>query len=281
VLSDPLSATFAALADPTRRAILARLASGEASVTELAEPFAMSMPAVSKHLKVLERAGLVARGREAQWRPRRLDAAPLKDVDRWLEDYRRFWRESLDRLDEYLRELKEEEASGMASNESGAAPPSPSPPAERVLHIARGFDAPCEAVWKAWTDPARAARWAGPHGFTATRLEGDLRPGGAWRTCLRRDADGEELWQGGVYREVAEPERLAFTFAWDGADGRPGPETLVTITFAEHADGATRMAFRQAVFDTEANRNGHRERWNEAFDRLASHLASEAGEGGR
>jgi DNA-binding transcriptional ArsR family regulator len=100
--SDHLSGTFAALADPTRRAILARLLSGEASVTQLAEPFEMSMPAVSKHLKVLERAGLIARGREAQWRPCRLDAGPLKDVSDWVAHYKRFWTESLDRLDDYL-----------------------------------------------------------------------------------------------------------------------------------------------------------------------------------
>jgi len=106
VRSDRLDATFAALADPTRRAILARLASGEASVTELAAPFAMSQPAISKHLKVLERAGLIARGREAQWRPCRLAAAPLGEVAEWVEHYRRFWEESFDRLDEYLVELK-------------------------------------------------------------------------------------------------------------------------------------------------------------------------------
>ncbi len=106
---DHLSNIFAALADPTRRAILARLASGEASVTELAEPFEMSMPAVSKHLKVLERAGLIARGREAQWRPCRLDAGPLKDVAGWVEHYRRFWDQSFDRLDAYLMELKKKE----------------------------------------------------------------------------------------------------------------------------------------------------------------------------
>ena len=104
-----LSATFAALADPTRRAILARLASGEASVSELAAPFEMSLPAVSKHLKVLERAGLITRGRAAQWRPCRLEAAPLKDAADWLEEYRRFWEESFDRLEEYLRELQEKE----------------------------------------------------------------------------------------------------------------------------------------------------------------------------
>ena len=105
-MTDHLSATFAALADPTRRAILARLALGETSVTELAEPFEMSLPAVSKHLKVLERAGLIARGREAQWRPCRIEPRALKDVDDWLARYRRFWDESFDRLDVYLREVQ-------------------------------------------------------------------------------------------------------------------------------------------------------------------------------
>ena len=104
--ADRLSTTFAALADPTRRAILARLASGEKSVNELAEPFEMSLPAVSKHLKVLEAAGLIARGREAQWRPCRLEAAPLKDISNWVERYRRFWEESFNRLDAYLREIQ-------------------------------------------------------------------------------------------------------------------------------------------------------------------------------
>ena len=113
--TDPLSLTFAALADPTRRAILARLASGEASVTELAAPFEMSMPAVSRHLKVLERAGLIARGRDAQWRPCRLDAGPLKEVADWAEHYRRFWEQSFDRLDEYLRELKQRELKSRES----------------------------------------------------------------------------------------------------------------------------------------------------------------------
>jgi DNA-binding transcriptional ArsR family regulator len=105
---DQLSTTLAALADPTRRAILARLAARELSVTEIAEPFAMSLPAVSKHLKVLERAGLIARGRDAQWRPCRLEARPLKDVAEWVERYRRFWTESFDRLDDYLREMQKE-----------------------------------------------------------------------------------------------------------------------------------------------------------------------------
>jgi DNA-binding transcriptional ArsR family regulator len=107
--TDQLSIIFSALADPTRRAILARLALGEASVKELAEPFNMSPPAVTKHLKVLRRAGLITQGRQAQWRPCRLEAAPLKDVAAWAEGYRRFWDESYARLDDYLEQLKAEE----------------------------------------------------------------------------------------------------------------------------------------------------------------------------
>jgi DNA-binding transcriptional ArsR family regulator len=106
---DTLSATFSALADPTRRAILGRLARGQASVNELAQPFDITLPGISKHLKVLERAGLIARGRDAQWRPCRLQAKPLKHASEWIEHYRRFWEESFDRLDDYLRELQAKE----------------------------------------------------------------------------------------------------------------------------------------------------------------------------
>lgn len=114
---DPLSTTFAALADPTRRAILARLAAGETSVKELAEPFEMSLPAVTKHLKVLQRAGLISQGRQAQWRPCRLEAAPLRGVADWVAQYRQFWEARLDRLDDYLRELQAQEAA-QASTEN-------------------------------------------------------------------------------------------------------------------------------------------------------------------
>ncbi len=107
--ADPLSSTFAALADPTRRAILARLASGESSVTELAKPFKISLPAITKHLKVLERSGLIARSRDAQWRPCRLEAAPMKEAVDWLQHYRRHWEESFDRLDDYLKQLQAKE----------------------------------------------------------------------------------------------------------------------------------------------------------------------------
>ncbi len=115
---DPLSATLSALADPTRRAILARLSQGEKSVTELAEPFEMTQPAVTKHLKVLENAGLITRSRQAQWRPCKLAPAPLRDVSEWLEQYRKFWEESFDRLDSYLEELKAKEEENGDSNKS-------------------------------------------------------------------------------------------------------------------------------------------------------------------
>ena len=120
--TDRLSATFAALADPTRRAILARLASGEVSVGELAAPFRISPPAVSRHLKVLQRAGLIAQGREAQWRPCRLTPAPLKEVDEWVEQYRRLWEQRLDRLEDYLRELQKNDKKRHTKKRSHGAP---------------------------------------------------------------------------------------------------------------------------------------------------------------
>jgi DNA-binding transcriptional ArsR family regulator len=117
--TDKLSATFFALADPTRRAILARLSSGEASVTELAEPFDMSMPAISKHLKVLETAGLIARSRDAQWRPCHLEAGPLKEVASWVDHYRKHWEESFDKLDAYLKQLQSKEKKHVRKHRKG------------------------------------------------------------------------------------------------------------------------------------------------------------------
>jgi len=125
-MQDQLSTTFAALADPTRRAILARLALGETSVTELAKPFEMSMPAVSKHLKVLERAGLIARSRDAQWRPCRLEAGQLREAASWIEDYRRFWEERFDRLDDYLRKMKADKSKTKANGSEKKKPRSES-----------------------------------------------------------------------------------------------------------------------------------------------------------
>lgn len=123
--ADKLTATFAALADPTRRAILGRLAKGQTSVTELASPFKMTMPAISKHLKVLEKAGLIERGRDAQWRPCRLKAKPLEEAADWIDQYRQFWEESFDRLDAYLQEIQRKEAEAAAESPA-SIPSSPS-----------------------------------------------------------------------------------------------------------------------------------------------------------
>jgi DNA-binding transcriptional ArsR family regulator len=126
-MNDQLSSTFAALADPTRRAILARLSLGETSVTELAEPFEMSMPAVSKHLKVLERAGLISRGREAQWRPCRLDAGPLKDAASWIEEYRRFWSAHVDALERHLDRVHPSKPANKKEKQPASEPPGRTP----------------------------------------------------------------------------------------------------------------------------------------------------------
>jgi uncharacterized protein YndB with AHSA1/START domain len=153
-------------------------------------------------------------------------------------------------------------------------------PADRELVITRVFDAPRELVWRVWTDPAHARAWMGPRGFTAVHQEQDGRPGGAWRLCLRPDGGGPDLWQGGVNREIVPPERLVFTFAWDAPDGGRGPETLVTVTFAEK-DGKTEMTFRQSPFTSVEERDGHRGGWNSAFDRLAGEVERVATEEGR
>jgi uncharacterized protein YndB with AHSA1/START domain len=142
---------------------------------------------------------------------------------------------------------------------------------ERELVITRTFDAPRELVFKAWTDPAVAKSWFGPKDHPATHMEMDVRPGGAWRGCLRSTESGKELRLGGVFREIVAPERVVFTFAWD-EEGERGLETLVTLTFAEE-DGKTRMTFRQAPFQSIEERNGHRGGWTSSFDRLEDYVA--------
>lgn len=142
------------------------------------------------------------------------------------------------------------------------------------LTITRIFDAPRALVWKLWTDPAMALRWLGPRDVPVVSYESDLRAGGRWRACLKASGsahlpDGTEIWQGGVNKEIVAQERIVFTFQWD----EPGsPETLVTVTLSDTADGKTRMVFQQAPFEDAANRDGHVEGWNSSFDRLADFL---------
>jgi uncharacterized protein YndB with AHSA1/START domain len=143
---------------------------------------------------------------------------------------------------------------------------------ERELVITRIFDAPRDVVFQAWTEPGRVARWWGPQGFVTTYCDMDIRPGGGFRVCMR-SREGAEHWKQGVYREVVEPERLVFTFAWEDAEGKPGHQTLVTVSFAE--EGAkTKLTLHQAVFETVARRDEHQRGWTSTLERFAEYLAN-------
>ena len=141
----------------------------------------------------------------------------------------------------------------------------------RELVLTRIFDAPRDLVFQAWTDPKHLAQWMGPRDFTATDMTQDLRPGGAWRTCLRPDNGDDVHWQSGVYRKITSPALLEFTFHWDSDKNHSDHETLVTVTFDDLA-GKTKMTFRQAVFESVEQRDGHQGGWNSAFDRLDDYL---------
>jgi uncharacterized protein YndB with AHSA1/START domain len=145
---------------------------------------------------------------------------------------------------------------------------------EQDLVITRRFAAPRQRVFAAWTEPELARAWWGPRDYPLTHLEMDARPGGAWRARLTSVETGEHLWQSGVIREIHAPDRLVYTFAWDGEEGSPGRETLVTVSFEEDGDG-TLMTFRQSPFDTVENREGHRGGWSSTFDRLDDLLGTQ------
>lgn len=144
-------------------------------------------------------------------------------------------------------------------------------PIEPELTIERVFRAPRTLVWQAWVDPARMIQWMGPRDHPAVHLEGEIKVGGKWRGCLR-GADGKDLWQGGEYREIIEPERLVFTFHWEGDDGQPENVMLVTLTFAELGPDRTKMTMHQAGFRNADQRDGHRFGWTSTFDRLEEFL---------
>src|SRR5487761_41048 len=205
---DRLSSTFAALADPTRRAILARLASGEISVTELAEPFKMSLPAVSKRV----RSSRLPTG-----------SRPIADFGKRVSIV---WKIICAKCRSKCKRRRKK----MAATASNAA----AIPTERELVITRIFDAPRKVVYQAWADPERAVKWLGPKGFTGKIIKMDARPGGSYRFYMR-DPQGGDHWQQGVFREIVENERIVQTYAWADAEGNPTlPETLLTVTFEDH-----------------------------------------------
>ncbi len=272
---DRLSSTLLALADPTRRAILARLALGEASVKELLEPFKMSQPAISKHLKVLERAGLITCERTAQWRPRKLDGAGLKDVADWLEPYRRFWEASLDRLEDHLRTLqsKSEKEGNMANPNRSTVDMHGG---EREIVITRLLDAPRELVWHAMTDAGQVVHWWGPRGFTTTIQQMDVRPGGIWQFVMH-GPDGTDYPNRSVFKEVNRPERIVYAHG-GGKKDAPDVHFNATWTFEALDNGdRTRLTIRM-VFDSESDREmivrdyGAIEGGEQTLERLSTHL---------
>ena len=142
---------------------------------------------------------------------------------------------------------------------------------ERELVVTRIIDAPRHLVFQAWTEPDRVMRWWGPQGFVTIHCDMDIRPGGAFRVCMR-SPEGTDYWKQGIYREVVAPERLVFTFAWEDAEGKPGHQTLVTVTFAERGD-RTELILHQAVFETVETCNDHRRGWTSTLERFAEYLA--------
>ena len=287
-LSSPvqLDAVFAALADPTRRAILARLATGEAAVNELAAPFAMSQPAISKHLKVLERAGLVSRGRDAQRRPRRLETRPLAEASEWIERYRRLWEANYARLDALLDELRKIETSrNQARTQATIEEKTPMPetgtlqvttPSEREIALTRVFDAPRRLIFDAHTKPELVRRWLlGPPGWTMPVCEIDLRVGGRYRWVWKKEKTGDEMGIGGVYREIAAPERLVATERFDES-WYPG-EAVNTLVLVEHG-GQTTLT-QTSLYESRAARDtalqsGMEKGVEVSYDRLAELLAA-------
>ena len=151
------------------------------------------------------------------------------------------------------------------------------PPAPVHLVITRILDAPRSLVFRAWTEPQHLVHWSCPHGFTLTHCEGVLEPGGSWRSSMR-SPEGDDLWLGGVYREIVAPERLVFTHTWEDASGRRGQETIVTVTLTDE-HGKTKMVFRQEGFVSTEDRDGHAGGWNECFERLADYLRTAQAEG--
>lgn len=244
-----LDRTFAALADPTRRGILRRLGKGSATITELAEPFAMSLTGLKKHVRILEDAGLLTtqksgRARRCSLGPRRLEGA-----QRWIETYGEILDTRLDRLGELLRE-NSQGTTIDDQEETMAASTTLTTPSDREILSERVFDAPRERVFATYTDPKLIPEWWGPRRMTTVVEEMDLRPGGKWR-FLNRDTDGREHRFSGIYREVTPPERLVQTFEWDG---KPGHVIVETVTFEDLGE-RTRVR-TTSLFHTTEERDG-------------------------
>lgn len=307
-----LDRTMMALSDPTRRAILKRLSRGEARVTELAQPFEMSLNAVSKHIIILERACLVRRRRQGREHYLSANPEPLSDAADWIDHYRRLWEESLDRLDEYLRRIqsternhgeererthgeeKEKKRRGIVENDGRGTTEKKerrpmeaksnrvSAQQEREIVITRILEAPRELVFKAWTDPQHLIHWWAPKGCTTPFCKVDLRPGGKFHFCMRL-VDGRDIWGIGIFREIAAPERIVYTDSFADAEGNPVPPTHYGMSAGHPQEslvtvvfaelkGKTRVTLRHSIPEPVEEREATQQGWSEMLDRLVDHL---------
>ena len=246
-------AVFGALADPIRRGIVARLTAGSCSVTVLGEPFPVSAPAISKHLSVLERSGLIERWKEGRVHFCRLVGAPLQQAGDWIEQHQAFWEQQLDALEEYLNGDE-----GQMTGDGDGAP--------IAIRLRRHFRAPPETVFRAWTRPETLEKWWCPAGWRAVAIAVDLREGGEYRIAMRRAAGGAEISVRGRFLEVRPPERLKYTWRWEGAF-EDVPETLVTVEFARSGSGTELTLCHERFADAEV-RQQHWIGWVAACNRL-------------
>lgn len=261
-----LDLAFAALANPTRRAILSRLAQGEATVNALAGPFDISLPAISKHIRVLENAGLITRARDAQFRPCALNAAPLKAVAFWTDQYRSIWEARFDVMQAIMKTLKENDMVDQT----------------KWVKIQREFEAPIDVVWQMWTDPALFKKWYGPMGMSVPTAEMNLVVGGTRKICMEMKSPQRtmSMWFTGVYKEIKRPSRLVYTESMCDAQGviispqsmgmpEGHPDITEVIVELSEAGGKTMMTMvHVGVPEGSAGAGG----WKLAFDKLSETL---------
>lgn len=267
---DALSLVFAALADPTRRAILSRLAQGPSTVGDVAAPFDMSAPAISQHLKVLERAGLVTRTRQAQWRTLTMRTAPLDEASAWVEHHRREWNLRLDALDAHLRTMTTD-----PNRHQGGSPMDTTTPSTHdtpQFTITREFDAPRDAVWRAWTDERELAAWLHPFGVSSDSVSFDVRVGGRYRYTMTNDETGEEYPTGGEFLEVEPIDRLVFT--WGEPDAPADGAPVITLTFTDRGERTELVFHLHGIEGAPGDENVY-DGWDEALVNLGRHLAGD------
>lgn len=265
-----LDAMFAALANPTRRAILARLADGEATVNTLAAPFSMSLPAVSKHIRVLENAELIERGKTAQFRPCRLNVRTLEHVATWADQYRHIWDARFDRMDQTIKAMGDAKVADQTE----------------WVRIEREFDAPIDVVWEMWTNPDLFKQWYGPMGMSVPTAEMDVVVGGTRKICMEMNTPERQMsmWFTGIYKEVKRPARLVYTESMCDADGviispqsmgmpEGHPDITEVIVELSESGGKTLVTMvHVGVPEGSAGAGG----WGQAFDKLAGVLNASA-----